>query len=74
MPTKDFEPTVISKPGAAVKEFKIELPDYLSTAIADSLERGKQAAREHTESASDTAVFPGRFTAKIWSSWFKKKG
>lgn len=42
----DFERTVISKPGSAIKEIKIELPDYLTMAITESLERGKQAARE----------------------------
>jgi hypothetical protein len=53
-----FRRTEISRPGAAIRELKIELPQSIKEAISESLDRGKRAAEAEREMArSSKATF-----------------
>jgi hypothetical protein len=41
----ELKRTVVSAPDAPILEIRIDLPGFLKDAIADSLERGKEAAK-----------------------------
>jgi hypothetical protein len=49
----ELKRTVTSAPDAAIRESRIELPDYLQRAISESLERGKRVAREESVKSAE---------------------
>lgn len=43
---EEFTRTLVSLPGAAIREFRIDIPKHLRDAISESLDRGKRAGNE----------------------------
>lgn len=48
MPDK-FKRTITTAAGAAIKEIRIDLPDYIREAISENLERGRRVAQTEEE-------------------------
>jgi hypothetical protein len=56
---------VISKPGAAIRVERIEMPQYIQDAIAENLRLGREVA-ERERAAQGTPWF-----RSIWNLFFK---
>jgi hypothetical protein len=50
--------TVISPPGAAIREVRIDLPKVLREAISESLDRGRRASRQEQPAPEERKTTP----------------